>query len=209
MRSKRTDLEEQVRRGSERLRKLRLAEEARRGEANAIATGRQEGLGRSPGEGDPIPSAPTGHAVATSRADTMPSVAGGFVHVDISADDPVRAARFFESAFGWKVQELPGRTPYRLLLPAGQPGRPAIGAGIGKRELPWQSVAPTIEVPSVEEYSQRIVAAGGAIVAPAAAMPGVGTLVVFKDTEGNVFGILEPAERPFAVPASRISDQVD
>ncbi|MCW5717891.1 MAG: hypothetical protein KIS68_08700 [Bauldia sp.] len=196
------NLEKRVERDAEKLRKLRLAEEAARGAANARAAGREKGLGRGPGEGDPIPPGPAERATSRTspvKAETVTSP-GGFVHVDISADDPARAARFFQTVFGWQVQELPGPTPYRLLLPTSAPGSPGIGAGIGKRELPWQSVTPTIEVPSAGEYARRIVEAGGVIVSPASAMPGVGTLVVFKDTEGNIFGILEPAATPFAPP---------
>jgi hypothetical protein len=126
--------------------------------------------------------------------------AHGFVHIDISADDPARAARFFKTVFGWQVQELPGPTPYWLLMPASGPGSPTVGGGIAKREAPWQSVMPTIEVSSAKQYAARIIKAGGVIVAPAVDMPGVGTMVVFKDPEGHVFGILEPAATAFTLP---------
>ncbi|MGD9740458.1 MAG: VOC family protein [Bauldia sp.] len=151
------------------------------------------------------PTQPNGgnQPTATDRTDTAPegsrSAAKGFVHVDISADDPARAARFFEQAFGWRIQELPGPVPYWLLLPQGD-GAVGVGGGIAKRELPQQTVMPTIEVPSAGEYAERIREAGGILVAPPTDMPGVGTMVVFKDTEGNVFGILEPAREGAAGP---------
>jgi predicted enzyme related to lactoylglutathione lyase len=47
-------------------------------------------------------------------------------------------------------------------------------------------------VPSVDEYTDKITAAGGAIVRPKTLIPGVGHLVAFKDTEGNIFAILRP-----------------
>ena len=122
-----------------------------------------------------------------------------FVHIDIAADDPERAAGFYEKVFGWGVRKLEGPVPYWLINPSDDPS--VLGAGIAKREQSWQSTAPTIEVPSADEYGARIVAEGGTIVRPKALIPGVGYLLTFKDTEGNVFAILEAsADNRFAAP---------
>lgn len=114
-----------------------------------------------------------------------------FVHIDIAADDPQRAADFFSKVFGWSAQELDGLVPYWLLRPSPK-DQTAIGAGVARREEPWQSVMPTIDVPSADLYADKIMVAGGAIVRPKTLIPGVGYLLTFKDTEGNVFAILEP-----------------
>lgn len=59
-----------------------------------------------------------------------------FVHVDISADRPERAAAFFRLAFGWTVTRLDGPVPYWLVTV--DPSDPnAMGAGIGQRTEPW------------------------------------------------------------------------
>jgi|KBSMisStaDraftv2_1062788.scaffolds.fasta_scaffold627503_2 hypothetical protein len=118
-----------------------------------------------------------------------------FVHVDIAADDPKRAADFYQSVFGWKVQELPGPEPYWLVSTDASDSA-AIGAGIGKRTEPWQGVAPTIEVTSADEAAAKVVKAGGSIITPKALMPGVGHLIAFRDTEGNVLLLLEPVRPP-------------
>ncbi|MBZ0162802.1 MAG: VOC family protein [Notoacmeibacter sp.] len=115
-----------------------------------------------------------------------------FVHIDIAADDPERACRFYNEVFGWNVTKLEGPIPYWLLNTCGDPG--AVGAGIAKREEAWQSATPTIDVPSADEYAARIEAQGGTIVVPKTLIPGVGYLVSFRDTEGNVFAILEAVE---------------
>jgi predicted enzyme related to lactoylglutathione lyase len=116
-----------------------------------------------------------------------------FIHIDIAADDPERAAGFFQTVFGWRVRRLDGPVPYWLIDTGPADGAAAgIGAGVARRDESWQSATPTIEVPSVDDYARRIEAAGGSIVRPKAAIPGVGQLVTFKDTEGNVFAILEP-----------------
>jgi predicted enzyme related to lactoylglutathione lyase len=120
----------------------------------------------------------------------------GFVHVDIGADDPERAGRFYNRVFGWTVTKLEGPTPYWLLKP---PDGSGPGAGIARREEPWQSVIPTIGVDSADATAAAIVAQGGSIVVPTTSIPGVGLLVTFKDTEGNILAALEAdAANPFA-----------
>ena len=123
----------------------------------------------------------------------------GFIHIDIAADDPQRAADFYAKVFGWRIQKLEGPMPYWLVAtdaPAG--GGSALGAGIAQRTQPWQSATPTIDVPSADDYAGKITAAGGTIVVPKVLIPGVGYLVTFKDTEGNVFAVLEAVEgNPF------------
>jgi predicted enzyme related to lactoylglutathione lyase len=49
----------------------------------------------------------------------------------------------------------------------------------------------TAEVASVDEVLRRITAAGGSIVVPKQAIPGIGWQAHFRDPEGNVIGILE------------------
>ena len=87
----------------------------------------------------------------------------------------------------WKAPNPIGSSPRHRARPG------AIGAGIGKRSESWQTVAPTIDVPSADDYAKKIEAAGGTIIVPRMDMPGVGALVTFKDTEGNILSILEPA----------------
>jgi predicted enzyme related to lactoylglutathione lyase len=118
--------------------------------------------------------------------------------MDIAADDPERAARFYNRVFGWSTTKLDGPTPYWLVTPT---TAPAPGAGIAKRELAWQGITPTIDVESADDYAKKIVAEGGTIVIPKTSIPGVGELVTFKDPEGNILAILEAAaENAFAGP---------
>lgn len=123
-----------------------------------------------------------------------------FVHIDIAADDPERATRFYQRVFGWNIQKLEGPTPY-WLISTGSGTTQAVGAGVARREQPWQSVTPTIDVDSVDQYEARIKAEGGTVIVPKNLIPGVGYLLSFKDTEGNVFAILEPTpDNQFANP---------
>ena len=49
----------------------------------------------------------------------------------------------------------------------------------------------TAEVPNLDEYLKKATAAGGTIAVPKMAVPTVGWLAYFKDTEGNIFGMMQ------------------
>jgi predicted enzyme related to lactoylglutathione lyase len=51
----------------------------------------------------------------------------------------------------------------------------------------------TVQVEDLAETQCRIGEAGGEQVIEPAVIPGVGTVAYFKDTEGNIFGALQPA----------------
>jgi predicted enzyme related to lactoylglutathione lyase len=53
----------------------------------------------------------------------------------------------------------------------------------------------TVDVPSVDEYVRKIVAAGGKTIQKKTTVPGVGYMAYCADTEGNVFGIMQADEK--------------
>ena len=110
------------------------------------------------------------------------------VHFELAADDMERAVRFYEGVFDWKAQGWEGQPDFKLLI-TGDPDTPGIDGSVAIRsEKP--SVITTIDVPSVEVYSKKIIDAGGTVIVPKMTMPGIGYLAYCKDTEGNVFGIM-------------------
>jgi predicted enzyme related to lactoylglutathione lyase len=129
---------------------------------------------------------PPTHIIAGIEEVAMP----GFVHVDIAADDPERAAKFYNRIFGGKISKLDGPIPYWLVTP---PDGHGPGAGIAKREKPWQKATPTIDVASADAVATEILAQGGKILIPATVIPGVGKLLTFADSEGNIMAALEAA----------------
>ncbi|HEX8772261.1 MAG TPA: VOC family protein [Pyrinomonadaceae bacterium] len=116
------------------------------------------------------------------------------IHFEVSADDPDRASQFYESVFGWNIQKWGGPKDYRLISTGGD-DQPGINGGIFKREGQVNYVN-TIDVPSVDEFVAKVTQHGGKEVVPKTTIPGVGDLVYCQDTEGNVFGILEPSSEP-------------
>jgi hypothetical protein len=111
------------------------------------------------------------------------------IHFEINADDPERAVRFYEQAFGWRIGKWSGPIEY-WLVSTGEEGEPGIDGAIMRREGSGGTYN-TIDVPSVDEYVARITAAGGKALAPKTAIPGVGWFCRCADTEGNVFGIMQ------------------
>jgi uncharacterized protein len=112
------------------------------------------------------------------------------VHFEINSDDPERAVKFYQKVFGWKIEKWNGPVDY-WLVNTGPKDQPGINGGITKRMNPQASTYNTVDVPSVDEFTKRIVESGGKVVVPRMAVPGVGYMAYCADTEGNVFGIMQ------------------
>jgi predicted enzyme related to lactoylglutathione lyase len=112
------------------------------------------------------------------------------IHFEIPADDPERAIKFYTDVFGWQIQGWGGPVDYWLVT-TGEKGQSGIDGAIMKRTDAQGSTTNTIEVPDVDEFCQKVVAGGGAVVMSKRAIPGVGYMAYCKDTEGNKFGIMQ------------------
>lgn len=121
------------------------------------------------------------------------------VHFEIHADDPQRAQKFYAGVLGWRFEQW-GDKPYWMVY-TGADGQPGINGGL----LPRQGGAPaegapvnafpcTVEVPNLDESLRQVEVAGGHVVGAKDAVPGVGWLAYAKDTEGNIFGLMESDE---------------
>jgi len=113
-----------------------------------------------------------------------------FTFVDIAADDPQRAIKFYQDVFGWKIEKWEGPMDY-WLIKTGDPSEAGVDAGLARREDPLQFMTPVIDVPSADDFAARVTASGGTIIQPKMTIPGVGYLVSCKDTEGNTFSIMQ------------------
>jgi predicted enzyme related to lactoylglutathione lyase len=120
------------------------------------------------------------------------------IHFEIHAEQPERAVRFYTQLFGWEISKWAGPQDY-WLIKTGPDGQPGINGGLLRRQGPGPidgqaviSYVCTVDVPSVDDYTRRITDAGGTIVVPKMPIPGIGWLAYGKDTEGNIFGIMQP-----------------
>ncbi len=116
------------------------------------------------------------------------------VHFEIPADDVERAKNFYGELFGWKIEKFTGPTPmeyWEITTGAekGEMGR--LGGGMMKRQSPEQQITIYINVPSVDEYVNKVMKLGGKVVFPKTAVPEMGYFAVCLDPENNGFGLWE------------------
>ena len=111
-------------------------------------------------------------------------------HFEITADNPKRAAEFYEKAFGWKLTDWGGPFTY-LLATTGDKSEVGIDGAIMDRTDHGQAVINTISVDKWEDGAEAVKNAGGQVLQEKTAVPGQGYFAYCKDTEGNVFGIFE------------------
>jgi uncharacterized protein len=114
---------------------------------------------------------------------------GHLAHFAINADDVDRARAFYEKVFGWKASAW-GPPGFYLLEGAGV--RAALQ---GRRELVAGTRTVTFEctiaVDSIDAAERAVRAAGGTVAMERSVIVGVGTLMFFRDPDGNVFGAMQ------------------
>ena len=111
-------------------------------------------------------------------------------HFEIPADNPERAIKFYKKVFGWKIEKWDGPIEYWLIM-TGPEDEPGIDGGLARREDPDTVVENIIDVKDLDQSIKEVEANGGTIVRPKMAVPGVGWMAYFIDTEGNIFGMME------------------
>lgn len=119
-------------------------------------------------------------------------------HFAINADDVSRARRFYEKVFGWSFQ--PWGPPEFFMVEAGEEAASTGAAGVIRGSLQRRrALAPGLVLHGFEcsfaiDDVQRVVAAvranGGRILMEPTILPGIGELIFFQDTEGNVAGAM-------------------
>jgi uncharacterized protein len=119
------------------------------------------------------------------------------VHFEIPADQPERAARFYQDLFGWDIQKYEGAAggiEYWMVrtVPTdekGMPSRPGVNGGLMPRMYPGQATVNYINVEDVEEFTRKAEQLGAKTMMPKSPVPGMGWFAQFTDPEGNVFAI--------------------
>ena len=117
------------------------------------------------------------------------------VHFEIHAADPDRAVNFYKKLFDWQFQKWEGPMDYWLIT-TGPNEQPGINGGLVRRqgEIDGQAVIAyvcTVDVADVDASTNTATSNGAQVVLPKMAIPGVGWLVYCKDTEGNIFGMMQ------------------
>jgi len=118
------------------------------------------------------------------------------VHFEIEAADQDRAAKFYSQAFGWQMQQMGPDMGNYVVVTTGDPKEPGgINGGIfssppgGTKEL--NAFSCVVGVENIDQAISGVKAAGGQVLGDKMDIPNVGTFVRCKDTEGNIFTMLQ------------------
>jgi uncharacterized protein len=114
-------------------------------------------------------------------------IPGKFVHADLVTNDLSAATAFYGSLFGWEFDKYPD---YAVVFA----GDRDMGT-IFQRELPPDATRKPrwvayMSVPDVAAAQQLVINNGGSTVLAPRTVPDLGTLAIFSDAEGAVFGAM-------------------
>ena len=116
-------------------------------------------------------------------------------HFAIHADDCQRAKTFYEEVFGWTFEPWGPPNFWRI-----HTSSDAIEGALQERREPVSGKGTigfecSISVEDVEAIAEAIERHGGEVVQQPYLIETVGTLIMFKDTEGNVVGAMQYVDR--------------
>lgn len=130
------------------------------------------------------------------------------VHFEMPYEDRDRAAKFYASAFGWKMNKLGPEMGNYMTAYTAETGEDrmvkapgTINGGFYKRSPDPSSHAPSvvIAVEDIGEAMKKVVAAGGKIMSEKPEeIPGIGRWVSFRDSEGTRVSMLQPNKREYS-----------
>ncbi len=113
------------------------------------------------------------------------------VHFEISGRDYKKSIEFYKHLFDWKVEEW-AAFPYGMVQPEGER---SIGGGIGPVQDGQQpSVTFYIMVDDLQAYLNKAEQLGGRTIVPPSPIPGVGSMAMFSDPDGNILGLFKSGE---------------
>ena len=113
------------------------------------------------------------------------------IHFEIPAENPERAISFYKKVFGWKIEKYAGGGMDYWLVSAGDDKEAGINGAIAVKDEMHPTTVNTVSVSSCDEAVKEIKQAGGEILTPKMTVPLVGYMCYCKDTEGNIFGIMQ------------------
>jgi predicted enzyme related to lactoylglutathione lyase len=124
------------------------------------------------------------------------------VHFEMPAEDNKRVSQFYSTVFGWGMQQMGSDMGSYLLAmttqsdeKTGRPKNPgAINGGFFEKKDDELNRVPhlVISVDNLQEKMKMVKENGGEIIGESMDIPGVGKYASFRDTEGNIVGILQP-----------------
>lgn len=124
-------------------------------------------------------------------------------HFEIHATDVARARAFYSGLFGWTFEPMIGGedVDYYLIEGADIGMGKGVTGGIMRRTIgehpagsPVRGGTMTFEVADCDDRYEWALANGGAEALPPMDYPGIGRCAYVEDGEGNIVGMITPAE---------------
>lgn len=122
------------------------------------------------------------------------------VHFEMPYEDADRLAKFYATTFGWDMHKLGDEMGGYVLAGTTEtdedqmvktPG--TINGGFYPKKPEWPAQpSVVISVDNLKESMEKVKKAGGKLEGEPMDIPGIGTYIAFKDTEGNRVGMLQP-----------------
>ncbi len=126
------------------------------------------------------------------------------VHFEMPAENMERVKKFYESAFGWKMNQMGAEMSNYLTASTDETDEKGMlkktnrinGGFFPKMEDPEiNHPSVVIAVDNLDDAMNKVRASGGDIMGEPMQIPTIGRYVAIRDTEGNRVGVLQPAER--------------
>ncbi len=118
------------------------------------------------------------------------------VHFEIHASDISRAKLFYEEVFGWSFTHY-AEVNY-WVIKTGEDNSPGINGGMMERKgappednQPINGFTCIVEVNDIDSMITSVKERGGQVTVEKYLIDGVGWVAYFKDTEGNIFGMMQ------------------
>lgn len=126
------------------------------------------------------------------------------VHFEMPARDHKRVSKFYEEAFGWKMNKWGDEKQEYTLATTSETGKDGfpkepgrINGGFFTRDdsnAGFSMPSLVIAVEDIKKGKESVLKAGGKILTDITPVEGIGQYVSFEDTEGNRVGMLEPSK---------------
>lgn len=113
------------------------------------------------------------------------------IHFELVGKNPEALANSYSDAFDWVIEKWDGFVDY-WLINTGDPSQDGIDGGLGKRSSEDEAaLGITLKLEDCSKAVEQVLKAGGSLHAPQHAVPGVGWMAYCKDTDGNIFGLMQ------------------
>jgi uncharacterized protein len=109
------------------------------------------------------------------------------MHFEIMGKDAAATQKFYAEVFDWDVD---ANNPMNYGVVTAQDGK-GIGGGVGATPQGGTYVTVYMAVADLQATLDKVEAAGGTTVMPPTEIPGVVTMALFNDPDGNLIGIIK------------------